>query len=116
MLIPFRWLLLALVFGTGALLLPDAQDESHPERTAEQLQATVARRANVLKELAEAVSADTNALWARSGVRNSEGIDVLVWEGEQLHYWTSTAPLVRPSYPVPDMWWPPMVVTSPTFR
>ncbi len=96
MLIPFRWLLLALVFGTGALLLPDAQDESHLERTAEQLQATVARQASVLKELAEAVSADTNALWARSGVRNSEGIDVLVWEGEQLRYWTGTAPLVRP--------------------
>lgn len=43
------------MFGTGALLLPDAQDESHLERTAEQLQATVARQASVLKELAEAV-------------------------------------------------------------
>ena len=90
------WPLAALLLGTGALLLPDAQDELHLERTAEQLQATVATQAEVLKGLAEAVSADTNALWAHTTERSTKGIEVLVWEGAQLRFWTGTAPLLRP--------------------
>jgi|688.fasta_scaffold05925_9 signal transduction histidine kinase len=96
-----RWLLLALLLGLGALLLPEAQSEEDLERAAAQLRTTCTRQADVLRSLSLSVAADSTSRWDRSTTelidQSRQGIEVMVWEADMLRYWTGTAALNRPS-------------------
>jgi len=98
---PLSLLLSALAWAALALVLPDQHDEAGLERAATRLDRVLAQQSDRLRTWAEALADDTLPPWhdeqSRWSRLRDEGVELMMWEGGVLRYWTGTAPLMRPA-------------------